>query len=466
VTLEVKLLGDLLSIDMQTTSGELSGNATLGGRINTLSSVPFVTWPPQTPLQGTAKANGGIGALAELFLPPETDITGNLALDMSYSVPLDARGLNGTLVLNSGSLEQGNIGLSLENIVLESEFIGTSVSVSRFAARDTKGGTISGSGKMDIGAIDGSAVTLSAKNMHIFNLREGFAVLSGELDLTHNGELLALAGELIVDDAAVSIDKFPRAGRPTLDVDFNTSEEDDESPPQTATKLDIKITSPGRIKLRGRGVNAMMAINADVSGAFNAPILSGEASITRGRFNFLGKRFDLADSKVIFNDDVMKSRLDVAAIRETADLTATIKVTGILNRPEIELEATPELPEDEIISRILFGRSASQLTTIETARLAAALAQLSGGGGFDLMGGLEDALGLDTLDIGQSETGQTQLTTGKYLSDNVYVEVRGAAEGTPGIAVEWTPRKNVSVEAETAPGERQRVTVQWQKDFD
>jgi autotransporter translocation and assembly factor TamB len=210
----------------------------------------------------------------------------------------------------------------------------------------------------------------------------------------------------------------------------------------------------------------MMAINADVSGAFNAPILSGEASITRGRFNFLGKRFDLADSKVIFNDDVMKSRLDVAAIRETADLTATIKVTGILNRPEIELEATPELPEDEIISRILFGRSASQLTTIETARLAAALAQLSGGGGFDLMGGLEDALGLDTLDIGQSETGQTQLTTGKYLSDNVYVEVRGAAEGTPGIAGEWTPRKNVSVEAETAPGERQRVTVQWQKDFD
>jgi translocation and assembly module TamB len=119
-----------------------------------------------------------------------------------------------------------------------------------------------------------------------------------------------------------------------------------------------------------------------------------------------------------------------------------------------------------VISRILFGRSASQLTTIETARLAAALAQLSGGGGFDLLGGLENALGLDTLDFGQSDDGQTQLTTGKYLTDNVYVEVRSAAEGTPGLAVEWTPRRNISLEVETAPGERQGIAVQWQKDFD
>ena len=286
------------------------------------------------------------------------------------------------------------------------------------------------------------------------------------MKLNHTGEKLALKGGLIVDDAQVSIDKLPRAGRPTLDVKFSDPREDEEKPVRTATELDVKITSPSRIALRGRGVNASMSLEAHVTGAFNDPVLAGEAGITRGRFNFLGKRFALNDSKVIFNDDIMESRLDVAAIRETPELTATIKVTGTLSRPEIDLESTPELPEDEVISRILFGRSASQLTTFETARLAAALAQLSGGGGLDLMGGLENALGLDTLDFGQSATGQTQLTTGKYLSDNVYVEVRGSAEGTPGIAVEWTPRKNISVEAETAPGDTQRVSVQWQKDFD
>ncbi len=465
-TLKADLMSEMLNVDIQTMSGELTGNATLEGRINTLTSPPFISWPPQTPLRGVAKANGDLGALAELFLPPETDIAGDLALDLKYSVPLDARGLNGTLSLTGGSMEQGTIGLKLEDMSLASEFKGTAISVSNFSAQDTKGGSINGSGQMDIGAIDGSAVKMSARKLHIFDRREGFAVLSGELGLTHNGELLSLDGNLIVDEATVSIDKFPRAGRPTLDVNFSSDDQEDDSTPQTATKLNLKISSPGRIKLRGRGVDALMALEAKVGGAFNDPILSGEASITRGQFDFLGKKFDLKDSQVIFSDEIMDSRLYVAAIRETADLTATVRVTGILSRPEISLETTPELPEDEIISRILFGRSASQLTTIETARLAAALAQLSGGGGFDLMGGLEDALGLDTLDFGQTETGQTQLTTGKYLSDNVYVEVRGAAEGTPGIAVEWTPRKNISIAAETAPGETQRLSVQWQKDFD
>jgi len=84
-----------------------------------------------------------------------------------------------------------------------------------------------------------------------------------------------------------------------------------------------------------------MSLEAHVTGAFNDPVLAGEAGITRGRFNFLGKRFALNDSKVIFNDDIMESRLDVAAIRETPELTATIKVTGTLSRPEIDLESTP-----------------------------------------------------------------------------------------------------------------------------
>ena len=83
-----------------------------------------------------------------------------------------------------------------------------------------------------------------------------------------------------------------------------------------------------------------------------------------------------------------------------------------------------------------------------------------------MAGSLENAIGLDSLDIGQNDLGQTQLTTGKYLSDDVYLEVRTAAEGTPSVAVEWQVRDNIAVEAETVPNESQRLSIQWQKDFD
>ena len=461
-----QLIAGQMALRAESNSDALTGAATLDGNLTTSMASPFIEWPPASPLRGEAIAQGSIMSLMDLFMPPETKLGGELSLDMRYSLPLDARGLKGSMSLTGGSFEQGDIGLILNEIEFASIFDGATLSVSNLTAKDNKSGTLTGSGKMDFGFEDGSTINLTANKLRVLDRREGFAVMSGDLKLDHDGDRLALKGGLIVDDASVSIANLPSAGRPTLDVSFSEDETQEEKPVKTATELDIKISSPSRIKLTGRGVNASMALKAHLTGAFNVPILSGETEITRGRFDFLGKRFDLKDSKVVFNDDIMQSRLAVAALRETAELTAAINVTGTVSRPEIELTSTPEYPEDEVLSRILFGRSASQLTTIETARLAAALAQLSGGGGFDLMGGLENALGLDTLDFGQSDSGQTQLTTGKYLSDNVYVEVRSSAEGTPGLAVEWTPKKNISIEAETAPGETQRVSVQWQKDFD
>ena len=100
------------------------------------------------------------------------------------------------------------------------------------------------------------------------------------------------------------------------------------------------------------------------------------------------------------------------------------------------MSAEPSLPEDEVLSRVLFGRSPSQLTGLEAARLAAALAQLSGGGGFDLMGGIENITGLDSVDVSQTDGGQFQVATGRYLSDDVYLELSSTASGAPGVSVE------------------------------
>ncbi len=466
VNLEAALTEGNLTLTAQSQSETFSGQTQISGRLQTTGLPPFITWPPQKALSGQAAASGDIGTIAELFLPPETDVSGDLSLDMTYSFPLDVNGMNGTLTLNGGRFEQGILGVHLTDMAFKSVFSGLSLAVSDFSANGKKGGTLSGGGQMDLSDSGSGAITLTAKKLHVFDRQEGFATVSGNLDFTQTSETLKLVSQLNVDDANINVDKFPRAARPTLDVDFSDDAEQTPKKVRHTTDMDVSITSAGRIALRGRGINAALALDATVSGPFAAPVLKGEASIVRGRFDFLGKRFELADSRMIFGENIRESLLDVKAVRETADLTATINVTGTLERPHIELRSEPTLPEDEVLSYILFGRSAAQLTTLETARLATALAQLSGGGGFDLLGGLENSLGLDTLDFGTSESGQTQLKTGKYLSDNVYVEVRSSIEGSPGLAVEWTPRKNIAVEAETSPGETQRVSVQWQKDFD
>jgi translocation and assembly module TamB len=467
VAMDVTLADEQLAVALGATEGGLSGQARLAGGVETLPRAPFLIYPPAVPLAGSANLGGEIGPIVELFLPPRTNVAGQIETDVSFTVPSTPTGLQGRIALTEGVFEQGALGLELIDIAILAELSGETITVPRLSARGRDGGTLEGSGRMGLGEGTGT-VDIKAEKLRVLSRREGQAEVSGTLDVSRTAELLRLGGMLRVTDADLNISRLPKPGLPTLEVDFGEEQAEEEmrSFASSATEIDIRIVSDGRIKVRGRGLNASMNLDAAVRGPFDAPVVTGQMSVDRGRFDFLSKRFEFRESTVTLRENVLQSRLSLEAVRQTTELTAVVAITGTLERPEIKLTSEPNLPEDEVLSRILFGRSPTQLSAIETARLAAAISQLSGGSGFDLFGTLENAIGLDTLEIGQNDTGQTQLTTGKYLSDDVYLEVRTAAEGTPGVAVEWQVRDNVSLEAETLPNERQRLSVQWKKDFD
>ncbi|KAK0360747.1 hypothetical protein LTR94_026091, partial [Friedmanniomyces endolithicus] len=56
-------------------------------------------------------------------------------------------------------------------------------------------------------------------------------------------------------------------------------------------------------------------------------------------------------------------------------LNATIRVTGVAAKPEIAFASTPALPQDELLSRLLFGTSITKLSAPEALQLAAAVAK-------------------------------------------------------------------------------------------
>ena len=62
------------------------------------------------------------------------------------------------------------------------------------------------------------------------------------------------------------------------------------------------------------------------------------------------------------------------------DLTARITVEGPANAPDVTISATPDLPQDEVLARLLFGRSIDTLSPFQVARLVASVRTLAGGG--------------------------------------------------------------------------------------
>ena len=91
--------------------------------------------------------------------------------------------------------------------------------------------------------------------------------------------------------------------------------------------------------------------------------------------------------------------LDIAAEVATADITAQAVLHGPVSAPKLTLTSSPAVPQDEILARVLFGRGLGQITAGEGLQVAAAAANLAGGG-FDVLDKVRGGLGLDRLGFG------------------------------------------------------------------
>ncbi len=458
---------DLLDVNVRALDNDaLEANVDLEVPVTTSPAPPFLSVVSGANMPFSATADGQIEAIAALLVPPQMVMKGLIDLNLSGVLPTLDNSFSGNFRFSEGEFEHGDLGLVMHSIEADAGLGNGTVTLRRFNAEGRSGGTLTGSGTM---AIDGSAMSdleLKANSLVVTERREGSATVSGAMKLVQQPDLLEVTGDLTVDEGVINIDKLPDGGPATLDVSFEEPEEEVEDAEEAATRLNINLNAPGRIDIRGRGVNAELGLDAEITGTMGSPVITGEARIVRGRFDLIGKRFQFAESSVRLEPEISSSPLSVTARHETNDdITAILEVTGTIERPEIALTSEPVLPEDEVLSRVLFGRSPTQLTALETARLAAALAQLSGGGGFDLLGGIEQSLGLDTFDVGSGSTGNVEVTSGKYLTENVYLEVRSGAAGAPGVAIEWEPLSNIEVEAATSTEEGNQLSVQWKRDF-
>jgi translocation and assembly module TamB len=206
-----------------------------------------------------------------------------------------------------------------------------------------------------------------------------------------------------------------------------------------------------------------------VKGEAADPDLGGQIRFRRGFLDLLNRRFTVREGVVAFAGGSPIPVLNLEAAARTEEVQAVVTLRGPANDPKISLKSEPELPQDEILARVLFGRSADRITPVQGLRLAAAVNQLRGGSGG--VGGVLDAVrnaaGVDTLDVGAGTTAEeSSAKVGKYISDKVFLELeRGvqAGSGKARVEVELTP--NLSVGTEVTEQSQTGVDLEWRYDY-
>lgn len=233
--------------------------------------------------------------------------------------------------------------------------------------------------------------------------------------------------------------------------------------------LGVNVKMPRQVFVRGRGLESEWQGEVDIAGSTAAPRITGELKPVRGDFDLAGKRFVLDEGFIRFEgEEEIDPRINMLAVHTGKDLKVNVRIEGRASDPKVTLTSVPQLPQDEMLARLLFGKSASRLSAIEAAQLAQALATLSGKGG---AGGILDfarsTLGLDRVTLGGGEdSGGPALQVGKYITDRVYVgvEQRAASEGTEAqVEVELTP--NLTLESDIGVKSSGNVGLRWTYDY-
>jgi translocation and assembly module TamB len=130
----------------------------------------------------------------------------------------------------------------------------------------------------------------------------------------------------------------------------------------------------------------------------------------------------------------------------------------------------PELPQDEVLSRLLFNKGTGALTAVEAVQLASSAAELTGMGapGGGLLDSIRQQIGLDWLKFAATGDGNggSAVEAGQYVADGVYVGVQqGLGEGSSRVKVEVEVTPNVSVETDVGADSEGRVGVSFGWDY-
>jgi translocation and assembly module TamB len=291
--------------------------------------------------------------------------------------------------------------------------------------------------------------------------------LSGDLRVQGTlGGRIDLSGKINLNRTVVGI---PNGLPPEVAVlDVRRPGQAPPAPPERklVIGLDLSLHGPREILVQGRGLNAELGGDLHVGGSIDSPRIAGGFDLIRGTFALASTQLNFTKGTVSFNGAGLKHKidptLDFTAQTTVADATTTLHITGLADSPQFDLSSSPQLPQDEILARLLFGKSASQLTALQIAQIGAALASLSGagGGGPNPLAKVQKALGLDRLSVGGgSNTGATgtpssgaSVEAGRYVSNRVFVGAQQSTTGFSRVEVDVDLSKHLKLQTRLGNG--------------
>ncbi|MGE4432312.1 MAG: translocation/assembly module TamB domain-containing protein [Sphingobium sp.] len=433
------------------------------------------------PLSGGVRYNGPADVLFSLAALADQSLKGPIGLAADFGGRLSAPQLTGVVRANKLTYENAAYGTKLTDMQVRGTFTNDRLQVESLTAR-AGNGTVSASGFVSLNADEGYPIQLGIdmQKAQLAKAQGLEAEASGNIQIASGGgQQPTIKGAITLPEThyqivyqgstqiatLTGVRRKPALGRERI----SGAPEPMETVPAN-WNLDIRVKADNKIYVTGMGLNSEWAADIRMAGTSNAPKITGGVKLVRGTLGFAGHSFDLQQGRLTFNGgDMTDPVMNIVASGDVEDVTITVAITGTGSNPEITLSSVPDLPQDELMARILFGNSVGELSPMQAVQLAASLNSLrGGGGGLNPLGVLQSAGGIDRLRLlgSDEETGRgTSLAVGQYISDDIYVEIVTDARGYTATQLEIALSRALSVLSAVGSFGSSSVNLRYRKDY-
>lgn len=456
---------------------------TLTGAIPlSVSLIPFdASLDKNAPLDVNFKVAGALGPVLDIFLAQVTTMSGYLTLSVQVQGTVTKPVINGLASFDQGSFENLETGTILNNISFKARANGTQVIIENISATDKQQGRLSGNGKLLLDLEKGYPFEIATRLDKLLLVQTDVVRSAFDGDITFKGDKsgAVIAGSVQPYQGMLYIPEEIPEGTETVECKFvNIPKDRQRKTYETKTNgnsypitLDLNVNAAHRVHILGRGLESTWKGQTHVSGPLTNPSVQGEIKIINGTYLFKGRIFEIHQGSISFAGPwETKTKLYVIASLEIDDIMVEAILRGQPKNPSLSFRSNPPMPQRDIVSFLLFGKGASEISPYQGTELSRSISNLkTGDDAPDILSRVRTSLNIDRLDINREVTSQgdkVSVQVGKYINKYLYISLnKSITDDSNSIAVDAKVTKNVKARAQITDNAETQLLLKWKHDF-
>ena len=437
--------------------------------------------------------------LAALAPATVKDASGLLKMDLAVRGPVWSPSASGTVGLVGGKAKIVPLGVQVTDVDLRTQVTPDQIKVLQLSARSGDG-TLRGTGTVAMAGRTPGAVNLHLDfdrwpalntSRYQFVVQGNLAASGTQLAPNLTGKIEVVRGTVHPDlsflDAAAPLapDETITVIEPgqRLSPDQNGTAVVGAHPPVEKPKvaqtsgfnrlaMDVKLIVRRNTWIRHERAAAELEGRLDIIKRPQKPVeLIGKIQTVRGWLNFEQRRFDLVSSLIQFTGGgKIDPSLNIDGRYKLTNYIVDVIIGGTASKPTINLTSQPDLPQADILSLLLFGRTTSALTSSQRSTLRQQASNLAVSAGVATVGkAISKALGLQAFGVQLNEIGTSQgaVGLGHYFGENTYVSASQQVQGAQGreVSVQYYLTRWLSVKSTTSSDGSHGIAVSINKQY-